>query len=100
MSSDFICSTPKVACRFLRKLHCRRLTCRLAHLECALGRYKASLYVGIDLRASALHAVLVDDELRLLGTRNDLLAVASLRPGYSEQHPSAAAMVLHDLRDP
>jgi len=45
------------------------------------------LYLGIDLGTSAVKAVLVDDEQRLVATRSHPLAVASPHPGYSEQQP-------------
>jgi xylulokinase len=45
------------------------------------------MYLGIDLGTSAVKAVLVDGEQRLVATRSHPLAVASPHPGYSEQQP-------------
>jgi xylulokinase len=45
------------------------------------------MYLGIDLGTSAVKAVLVDDEQRLVATRSHPLAVASPHPGHSEQQP-------------
>ena len=45
------------------------------------------MYLGIDLGTSAVKTILVDDEQRVVASRNRPLTVASPRPGYSEQDP-------------
>src|SRR5215475_11776028 len=50
-------------------------------------RARNGMYLGIDLGTSAVKTILVDDEQRVVASRNRPLTVASPRPGYSEQDP-------------
>jgi xylulokinase len=45
------------------------------------------MYLGIDLGTSAVKAILVDQEQRVVASRSRSLTVASPHPGYSEQEP-------------
>jgi activator of 2-hydroxyglutaryl-CoA dehydratase len=47
----------------------RQLTCRLADLVRTLEQGRAPMYLGIDPGTSAVKAVLVDDEQRLIANR-------------------------------
>src|SRR5258708_38767133 len=45
------------------------------------------MYLGIDLGTSAVKAILVDHEQRVVASRSRSLTVASPHPGHSEQEP-------------
>lgn len=45
------------------------------------------MYLGLDIGTSAVKAVLVDDDQRVLATRETALSISRPHPGHSEQDP-------------
>jgi len=59
------------------------------------------MFIGLDLGTSALKALLVDEDARVVGTASVPLTVLRPRPGWSEQDPQdwreAALAVVDEL---
>lgn len=47
------------------------------------------MYIGLDFGTSAVKALLVDDEQRVIGAQSEALTVSTPSPGFSEQDPEA-----------
>src|SRR5829696_7201807 len=95
------------ACPGLASVPIRRWHPGDARRSCpSFGAPLSRMFIGLDLGTSALKALLVDEDERVVGTASVPLTVLRPRPGWSEQDPQdwgeAALAALDELasRDP